>query len=144
MAGYGEGKGASSARNALCIGLSTIQRLFAPFLPFVTEETWSWWMQGSIHKSQWPSSADLRAHTGEPNPLIVSVASDVMSHIRRAKSDARVSMKEEVSRVTVTDSPERLSALLMVKGDICQAGHINNLIINPGGSFSVKVILADI
>ncbi|HEB87710.1 MAG TPA: valine--tRNA ligase, partial [Gammaproteobacteria bacterium] len=35
---YGEGDGASSARNALCIGLSTIQRLFAPFLPFVTEE----------------------------------------------------------------------------------------------------------
>jgi valyl-tRNA synthetase len=127
----------------MCIGLSTIQRLFAPFLPFVTEETWSWWMQGSIHKSQWPSAADLSAHTGEPNPLVVRVASDVMSHIRRAKSDARVSMKTEVKSFTVTDKTERLDALLLIQPDLCQAGHINELVTNPGDLFSVEVIFAD-
>jgi valyl-tRNA synthetase len=82
-------------------------------------------------------------HTGEPNPLIVSVASGVMSHIRRAKSDAKVSMKEEVSRVIVTDKPERLDALLLIQPDLCQAGHINDLVTNPGDGFSVEVILAD-
>jgi valyl-tRNA synthetase len=101
-------------------------------------------MQGSIHKSQWPLAVLLRSHVSEPNPLIVSVASDVMSHVRRAKSDAKVSMKEEVSRVTVTDKSERLDALLLIQPDLCQAGHINELVTNPGDSFSVEVILADI
>ena len=140
---YGEGEGASSARNALCNGLSILQRLFAPFLPFVTEETWSWWMEGSVHKSQWPSAADLRDHASESNPLIVSIASDVMSHVRRAKSDARVSMKAEVKSVTVTDKAERLEALLLVQPDFCQAGHVNELTTHLGDNFSVEIILAE-
>ena len=120
---YGEGEGASSARNALCLGLSTLQRLFAPFLPFVTEETWSWWMNGSIHVSQWPSTEELSFHARKSDPLIVSVASDVMSYVRRAKTDAKVSMKTEMKSVTVTDKTERLDALLLVKDDLCRAGH---------------------
>lgn len=140
---YGEGEGASSARNALCLGLSTLQRLFAPFLPFVTEETWSWWMNGSIHVSQWPSTEELSFHARKSDPLIVSVASDVMSYVRRAKSDAKVSMKTEMKSVTVTDKTERLDALLLVKDDLCRAGHINELTTRPGDVFSVEIILVE-
>jgi valyl-tRNA synthetase len=96
----GTGAGAVSAHCALAESLSVIQRLFAPFLPFAAEESWSWWQEASVHRAPWPDALllDLLAGPGVINDT-TNVVSDVLREIRRAKSEAKVSMKAVVDHV---------------------------------------------
>ncbi len=127
---YGEDPddaGAASARATLEVALSTLLRLFAPILPYATEEVWSWWQEGSVHRAPWPDAGELRALAGSGDPGVLAVAADVLSAVRKAKSDARVSMRAEVASVEVRDSEDRLAALATAEQDVRDAGRIAQL-----------------
>jgi len=140
---YGDDDGAASARAALHLALEAILKLFAPFLPYVTEEVWSWWRTGSIHRAAWPVAADLRAAAGDGDPAVLSVAADVLTEVRRAKSEAKRSMRAEVTAITVIDTPERLGALDQAAGDVRAAGVIGRLLLDKGEAFAVEVTLGE-
>ncbi|MDQ3505078.1 MAG: valine--tRNA ligase, partial [Actinomycetota bacterium] len=135
---------AASAHAALGIALSVLQRLFAPILPFATEEVWSWWQQGSVHRASWPTVEPLRAAAGDATPATLAVVGQVLSAVRKAKSEAKQSMRAEVSSVTVSGSPGQLALLEAGRGDLCNAGRIQDLELIAGdGTIAVDVVLAD-
>jgi valyl-tRNA synthetase len=134
-------EGQASAQAALGRALHALLKLFAPFLPFVTEEVWSWWQGGSIHRSAWPVADDLRAAGGTGDPAVLAVAADVLGAVRKAKSEAQRRMSSDVAAVVVTDTPERLARLALVADDVRSAGHIASLTTAEGPAFSVSVTL---
>ena len=134
--------GAASARAALGCALSVLLRLLAPFLPFVTEEVWSWWHEGSVHRSPWPETHELPAATVPDQTAVLDVAAEVLGAVRRAKTAAKRSMRATVSRLTVVDSAERLALLAQAEGDLREAGGVVELVTSPGEA-DVTVELAE-
>ena len=125
---YGErGDGpASSARAALRLALSAVLRLFAPFLPFVTEEAWSWWQEGSVHRAAWPEPAEALASAASDGSGALSAASGAIAAIRGAKSGARLSMRTPVRELVVAARRDQLDALAPVLADVQAAGRVEH------------------
>ena len=90
----------ASVLAALATSLDTLLRLFAPFLPFATEEVWSWWRTGSVHRAQWP----LRRRRSTATPPCWPRSGTALSGIRKAKSEAKVKQRTEVLSATITAS----------------------------------------
>ncbi len=142
---YGPGgdPAAESARAALAIALSVHLRLLAPVLPFVTEEAWSWWQQGSVHRAAWPTADEL-AGTGA-NPRQLTVVGVALGVLRGAKSHAKVSQRTEVLRAVVTGTPADLELLRGAVRDLCAAGRVSDLELTEGEEVGVaRVELAEV
>ncbi len=154
----------ASVSLALRLSLSVFQRLFAPFLPFVCEEVWSWWQEGSVHRAAWPDAGELAAaaagggeaagHAGEAErdgavngrgreEIALEVTADVLREVRKAKSQAKRPMRAPVTRVLVRDTAERLAALALGEDDLLEAGSIARVETAEHGEFAVEVELAE-
>jgi valyl-tRNA synthetase len=137
---------AASASAALRLTLSTLHRLFAPFLPFVAEEVWSWWQEGSVHRAAWPDAVELRAAAGAADPLVLEVSTAALAEVRKAKTTAKRSLRTEVERAVVTDAPERIAALRLAADDLRESGRIATLELVEGDAAatpSFEITLAD-
>ena len=143
---YDESDPASaSARAALACSLHTVLRLLAPFLPYVTEEVWSWWQEGSIHRSSWPASHD--GLEVDADPALLDAVAAALVGIRGAKSQAKVSMRAPLARVEVTGPPALVEAASAAAADLRRAGHVQgDLVFTPATDateISVAAELAD-
>ena len=127
---YGEqdAAGAASANSALAAALSVLLRLFAPFLPFVTEEVWSWWKEGSIHKSAWPTRAELDSLLAEgsseyrqKDQKAYEWATDVLFEVRKQRSEARQPMRVPITMVSVRAEAEATALMPDVEPDLKSA-----------------------
>ena len=124
--GQGESE-AASARAALRIALDVLLRLFAPVLPYVTEEVWSWWHEGSVHRAPWPTTADAAAGGGADSALLTAVG-EALAGVRKAKSEAKVGMRAEVASIVLAGSGEWADRVRLAEGDLRAAGRITGTI----------------
>jgi valyl-tRNA synthetase len=128
---YAEGGAGDSARASLAAGLSVLLRLFAPFLPYVTEEVWSWWRYGSVHRSTWPTTYELTRVAPDGDADLLDLAGDALRQVRRAKSDRKLSMKADVPLAEALGPAALLDRLALIEGDVKAAGRIAKLDMLP-------------
>ncbi|HEX4565486.1 MAG TPA: valine--tRNA ligase [Vicinamibacterales bacterium] len=103
---YGDfgGGPAGSANSAMIVALSVLQRLFAPYLPFVADEIWSWWQEGSVHRASWPTESEIVQAIGTPNADALALyirTKEVLGAIRKRKSEQGLSAGAQLDRVIV-------------------------------------------
>ncbi|MFW6641138.1 valine--tRNA ligase [Nocardiopsis algeriensis] len=110
----------ASARAALLLALGALHKLFAPFVPFVAEEVWSWWQEGSVHAQRWPDAAEYRTAAADGDPAVLAATAEVLQAVRKAKSEAKLSMRAEVEHVRVAG--KQVEAARAAAGDIAAAG----------------------
>jgi valyl-tRNA synthetase len=121
---YADGPGAQSARASLGLALDTLLRLFAPVLPFATEEVWSWWREGSVHRAPWPTSQPLRAAAADADPAVVGAAGAALAALRKVKSEAKVSMRTEIASVRLAVPDALRAGVEIALDDVRSAGRV--------------------
>jgi valyl-tRNA synthetase len=141
---YGEGAARStdSARATLALALSVQLRLFAPFLPFVTEEVWHWWQPGSVHRAPWPRVDEFGDRAGEDD-AVLTVAAEVLGAVRRAKTTEKRSMRAKVRLLTASGPAAVLAAVEAAREDLADAGGVDEVRLAEAADFSVAVELAE-
>ncbi|MDQ0768842.1 valyl-tRNA synthetase [Pseudarthrobacter defluvii] len=130
----------ASVLAALATTLDTLLRLFAPFLPFATEEVWSWWRNGSVHRAEWPAALEI---PGGDTTMLATVGV-ALSGVRKAKSEAKVKQRTEVLSATIT-APEALTAQLQAGlADLKAASNARDitLVVGDGDLAVTDVALA--
>ena len=133
---------AGSAIAALRLALDALQRLFAPIVPFVADEVWSWWQEGSIHLAAWPTPAEV-APSEPADPAVLDAVGEVLARVRRAKTEAKLSQRSPVDRLQVAGPADFLSAISLGEDDLRAAGGIATLdLTESDDDVSVGVVLA--
>jgi valyl-tRNA synthetase len=136
---YGDGDEAASAHATLQLALALYLRLFAPFLPFVAEEVWSWWQEGSVHHASWPTVAEIASLVGDP--AVLDLASHVLGSVRRTKSASKVSMRTPVKSIRISGSDREQSTVREAESDLA-AATVADTVAYSDGVFDVETILA--
>ncbi|MEM0998870.1 MAG: valine--tRNA ligase [Bacteroidota bacterium] len=121
-----------SAIAALRMGMSVLLRLFAPFLPYITEELWSWIAaeasgQPSIHRAPWPSTGDFAAHTTPEDPESFNSAVAALGAIHKFKADNNQSVGTFMSALTIEASAEVIARLERCRTDLQNAARAQQL-----------------
>ncbi len=138
---YGEqdAEGAASANSALTAALSVMLRLFAPFLPFVTEEVWSWWQDGSIHQAAWPTPTELESlitdnsdAARQADQAVYDWATEVLFEVRKQRSEAKQPLKVPITRVVVKAKQPDAERMPIVEADLKSALRVQAFELSVG------------
>jgi valyl-tRNA synthetase len=115
-----------SAIAALRLALSVLVRLFAPFLPYITEEVYSWAFARetglpSVHVAPWPGAQDFEGVPAPADPESFDLAVAALAVINKAKTEALVSTGRVVETLTLAANEATLARLTPVMESVIQA-----------------------
>ena len=140
--------GRASAVATLRLALGVLLRLFAPVLPYVTEEIWSWVFADEtgekfIHAASWPQAVEFAGVEAPAEAASFDTAVSALAAINKAKADAEVSMGREVERLVLAGGSETLGRLEPVIGDVLLAARCHAHELAPAddvdpGMFAVR------
>lgn len=136
-----------SARTTLGLGLDTFARLLAPYLPYATEEVWSWMHagEGSVHRAAWPKPEPFEQAAFKVSPDVLTYAGEALAALRKIKSEAKVSMKTPILSVTLDAVDDAADSIKSTLGDIAEAGRVvgNITLVRAGAAIkAVKQVAA--
>ena len=138
---FGE-QAAGSANSTMLVVLSVLQRLLAPYLPFVTDEVWSWWQEGSVHAAPWPTDVEVLGAVGQPDPGASDAyrrTTEVLAAIRKKKSERSLSAGAFLERAVVRCPGELRHALQAGVADLQAAVRADALEFEDAPAFDVEV-----
>ncbi|RAP34299.1 valine--tRNA ligase [Candidatus Marinamargulisbacteria bacterium SCGC AAA071-K20] len=120
-----------SAQATLKYSLKTFLLLLAPFIPYITDEVWSWSFakdseKTSIHNEAWPTGDDFKDIEKPIKDALVEKAIIVLTEIRGAKTQAQKNMKHPVQKLDVAATKEDAERIEIVMGDLINAGSVED------------------
>jgi len=116
--------GKLSALATLKFTLSALLRLFAPFIPFFTDEAWSWLFplengrDASVHTAAWPNEKEFVPIAKPGMEDAFGAAMEVLSAVRKVKSEAKVSVKTPLKNITISGSQSDLEVIKRIEYDL--------------------------
>lgn len=143
---YGEASAEqTSAVVALRIALSAFLRLFAPVVPFATEEAWSWFNDGSVHTASWPAPSEVASDGGDAawddQAAVLGIVGRALTAIRGAKTTAKASQRTAVDSAVIAGPETEITAIESAAGDLRSVGKIAELRFAAADELSVTDIL---
>ena len=131
-----------SARTTLGLGLDTFARLLAPYLPYATEEVWSWMHEGegSVHRAAWPKPEPYEQAAFKVSPDVLTYAGEALAALRKIKSEAKVSMKTPILSVTLDAVDDAADSIKSTLGDIAEAGRVVGNITLVRAGAAIKAV----
>lgn len=151
-------EGQRSAANAIALCLEHLLRLFAPFIPHITEELFShlfpqaYAERGSLHaRGNWPDAASILQD--EACEVAGIAAVEILEVIRKAKSEKGVSIKYPIETITIAADTALHDTVQSIAEDVQGAGNIHQLtlanatpaqpITSESGRFTLSICFAE-
>jgi valyl-tRNA synthetase len=134
---------AASANTTMLLSLSVLTRLFAPFLPFVTEEVWSWWRQGSVHRAAWPAVDEIARVAGTAAAADAEVyvkTTELLGDIRKRKAERQLSPGAPLRRVEIFNNADLDRTLGDAVQDLRAAARTEELVFTPAADYDVDMV----